>query len=140
MKATLCGRVQPGKGDASRWLGLFNAAYSRKLGCQIYPGSLNLALDHEFNWFDPAFEPYVIWFGREEYGGERDILFLECTLHVPDRRKGWLWAPTTAARSRADRCVVELVSDVRLRDTYELSDGATVEMTLCLGASEYSIR
>jgi len=36
----LRGRVQPGKGDASRWLGLFNDAYVRKTGMPIFPGSL----------------------------------------------------------------------------------------------------
>ena len=43
------GRVQPGKGDASRWLSQFNAAYSRKLGMAIFPGSLNVALPHAFD-------------------------------------------------------------------------------------------
>jgi hypothetical protein len=64
MNQVLRGRVQAGKGDASRWLSLFNAAYSRKLGHPIYPGSLNLALDHDFRWFDPAYKAHLICFGR----------------------------------------------------------------------------
>lgn len=133
MNQVLRGRVQAGKGDASRWLSLFNAAYSRKLGHPIYPGSLNLALDHDFRWFDPAYKAHLICFGRGEYGGDRDILFLPCELGVPGRRKAWLWTPTTAARERADPWVIELVSDVRLRDVYAIEDGSSLEITLSLG-------
>jgi CTP-dependent riboflavin kinase len=51
---SLCGRVQSGKGDAARWLTLFNAAYCRKAGMRVFPGSLNVALDAPFDWFAPA--------------------------------------------------------------------------------------
>ena len=51
MPERLTGRVQSGKRDASRWLSLPNDAYVRKLGCSIFPGSLNLALDRVFDWF-----------------------------------------------------------------------------------------
>src|SRR5947208_16616550 len=70
----LSGRVQSGKGDAARWLALFNIAYSRKTGMPVFPGSLNVALDAPFDWFAPAVEERTIWFGREEYGGEREIV------------------------------------------------------------------
>jgi hypothetical protein len=56
MSELLAGRVQAGFGDASRWLKLFNAAYSDKLGMPVFPGSLNIALDHVFNWFDVRYE------------------------------------------------------------------------------------
>ena len=133
MKATLCGRVQSGKNDASRWLALFNVAYSRKLRCSVFPGSLNIALEHDFNWFEPGYEPHIISFPRQENGGERDILLLECELQVPDKRKAWLWTPTTAARNRPDPWVIELVSDVRLRDVYALADGSVIKLKLRLG-------
>ena len=44
MNELLAGKVQAGFGDASRWLKLFNAAYSQKLGMLVFPGSLNIAL------------------------------------------------------------------------------------------------
>ncbi len=50
--------VQTGFGDAARWLKLFNAAYSAKLGMPVFPGSLNIALDHVFDWFDPSYEAH----------------------------------------------------------------------------------
>jgi len=35
-------------------LTLFNAAYCRKAGMRVFPGSLNVALDAPFDWFAPA--------------------------------------------------------------------------------------
>ena len=132
--AVLTGRVQPGKGDASRWLSLFNAAYSRRLGLPVFPGSLNLALPHAFDWHAPALRPHVQWFGREEYGGERDILLLPCRLPALDGLRAHLWSTTTAARDRPDPHVVEVVAGVGLRATYGLRDGDAVVVELLAAA------
>jgi CTP-dependent riboflavin kinase len=128
MSELLAGKVQAGFGEASRWLKLFNAAYSEKLGIPVFPGSLNIALDHVFNWFDARYEAQTIWFGREEYGGERDILLLPCELISLDHRKAFLWTPTTAARDRRDPWVVEIVADINLRDHFGLQHGDAVEI------------
>ena len=60
MSELLAGKVQSGFGDASRWLKLFNAAYSEKLGMSVFLGSLNIALDHVFDWFDARYETHRI--------------------------------------------------------------------------------
>jgi CTP-dependent riboflavin kinase len=130
MGDVLEGRVRAGKGDASRWLELFNAAYARKLRMSVYPGSLNVALDHPFDWFARRYQPHIVRLGREEYGGERDILLLPCELVNLERRHAYLWTTTTAARSRPDPWVVEVVCDVRLRSTYGLQDGDAVVLEL----------
>ena len=130
MRELLRGKIQSGKANAAHWLGLFNAAYSRKLQMPVYPGSLNLALDHDFDWFAARYKASTIWFGRDEYGGERDILLLPCALTELGRRKAFLWTPTTAARNRPDPWVVELVCDVGLRETYNLADGDVVVLEL----------
>jgi len=130
MGQLLRGRLQPGKGDASHWLRLFNAAYNQKLQMPVYPGSLNLALERTIDWFALRYEAHIIWFGREEYGGERDVLMLPCELVDFERRKAFLWTPTTAARSRPDPWVVELVCEVKLRETYGLQDGDVVAFEL----------
>src|SRR5262245_26180658 len=128
MSELLAGRVQAGFGEAARWLKLFSAAYSKKLGMPVFPGSLNVALDHVFNWFDVRYEAKRIWFGREEYGGERDILLLPCELISLDHRKAFLWTTTTAARDRRDPWVVEIVADINLRNHFGLQDGDEVEL------------
>jgi hypothetical protein len=57
----------------------------------VFPGSLNIAFDNLFDWFYACYEAHRIWFGREEYGGERDILLLPCELISLYRRKAFLW-------------------------------------------------
>jgi CTP-dependent riboflavin kinase len=130
MHELLIGRLQSGKNDASYWLSKFNEAYSRKVGMSIFPGSLNLALDHPFDWFAPRYQERLLWFGREEYGGERDILLLACELVSLDARAAFLWTPTTAASDRPDPCVIEIITDVGLRNTYGLTDGDIVEVKI----------
>lgn len=94
----------------------------------IFPGSLNLALDENFDWFQPFCQAKVIWFGREEYGGERDIFLLPCKLVNLGNKNAFLWTPTTAAKDRPDPWVVEVIADVKLRDAYKLKDGSVVEV------------
>ena len=128
MSELLAGKIRAGFGAASHWLKLFNVAYSEKLGISVFPGSLNIALDHVFDWFDARYEAHRIWFGREEYGGERDILLLPCELVSVGHRRAFLWTPTTATRDRRDSWVVEVVSDVNLRNHFGLQDGDNVEI------------
>ena len=66
MSELLIGKIQAGLRNASHWLKLFNVAYSAKLGISVFLGSLNIALDHVFDWFDTRYEAHRIWFGREE--------------------------------------------------------------------------
>lgn len=129
----LVGRVQSGKGDASRWLTAFNAAYSRKVGSPVFPGSLNLGLDANFDWFAPAVVRQTILFDRTEYGGERDILLLPCVLESLDGEAAWLWTPTTAARDRPDPWVVEVIAAKNLRTSFNLVDGMCVTLALLEG-------
>jgi len=130
MQITFSGRVKSGKNDASHWLRRFNEAYSLKLGTTIYPGSLNLALDHPFQWSASHLQPYIIQFGREEYGGERDILLLPCVLASLNHRRAWLWSTTTAAEGRPDPHVVEVICEVKLREAHSLRDGDFVQFEL----------
>lgn len=127
---SLRGHVQSGKGDASRWLKLFNQAYSQKIGMPIFPGSLNLALEQPFDWSQPDLQPQLIWFGKEEYGGERDILLLPCVLQNLQGQPAYLWSTTTAASSREDAHVVEVIASVGLRASFGLADGDLVELLL----------
>jgi CTP-dependent riboflavin kinase len=128
--ACLHGRVQSGKGDASRWLAKFNAAYAHKVGRPVFPGSLNVALPEPFDWFSPDNVQRTIWFGGDEYGGERDILLIPCRLISLDNEAAWLWTTTTAARDRPDPWVVEVIASRSLRTAFGLLDGARVDIKL----------
>ncbi len=132
MEITLTGRVRSGKKDASHWLEKFHEPYCRKTGINIFPGSLNVELESPFDWYAEPYQSSILWFGQEEYGGERDILLLPCILTNLDARPAFLWSTTTAARCRADKNVIEIITDVSLRKAYGLADGDLIEVELVL--------
>jgi CTP-dependent riboflavin kinase len=111
--------------------------YSQKTGMPIFPGSLNVALDAAFDWFAPEIERRTIWFGREEYGGARDILLVPCVLDNLNAERAMLWTQATAARERPDPWVVEVIAGVNLRATYGLSDGDVVEILIASDGSRH---
>jgi CTP-dependent riboflavin kinase len=94
----------------------------------IYPGSLNLLPEHRFDWRAACYQPLIVWFGREEMGGERDILLLPCVLANLGNRKAFLWTTTNLEWQAAE--TIEVITDVRLRDEYNLIDGDLVEVEL----------
>lgn len=132
MRITLTGRIRSGKNDASYWLQRFHAPYCQKTGMDLFPGSLNLELDCSFDWYAKQYQPHLVWFGREEYGGERDILLLPCILPKLDRRPAFLWTTTTAAQDRPNKNLIEVITDVPLRASYGLVDGDVVDVELNL--------
>ena len=131
MSERLIGHVEAGTQNARLWLTRFNAAYTRKLGMPVFPGSLNLRLPQVFDWTDPRYGPALIRFDRSEYGGERDILLLPCRLETLNRHPAFLWTTTTPRQGTA-RYVVEIVADIPLRDTFGLRDGDVVAVELVL--------
>jgi riboflavin kinase len=132
MSSLLTGRVQSGTGKAAHWLSVFNEAYARKTGMAVYPGSLNVGLDAPFDWFEPRWQAAVVWFGRDEYGGERDILLFPCSLSSAIGQRAFLWSTTSAARDPADRLLAEIIAPVGLRATYGLKDGDPIQISLIL--------
>jgi riboflavin kinase, archaea type len=126
----LSGRVQSGSGSASHFLGKFNAAYARKTGMAVFPGSLNVRLDAPFDWLDPRWAASVINFSREEYGGERDILLLPCRLSVARHLPAFLWSTTNASRDPDERYIAEVIAPVGLRATYDVKDGDAIAIEL----------
>ena len=131
----LVGTVEAGTQNASIWLTRFNAAYARKLGMPVFPGSLNLRLPHAFDWTHPRYAASLIRFDRSEYGGERDILFLPCRLETLDGRAAFLWT-TTTPRQGAAQTLVEIVADIPLRVTFGLKDGDLLAVALALGTAD----
>jgi CTP-dependent riboflavin kinase len=126
----LKGRVEPGQGDAGRWLARFHEAYSKKMGIAVFPGSLNLRLSRPFDWFSPALPCPIIPFPRAENGGERDILLLPCLMRQFDDLPGYLWTTTNVVHDVNARRVVEIIAPVGIRETFGVRDGSVVEVEL----------
>lgn len=127
----LTGKVKTGIGDLSYRMktveGLLDAYY-KKTGLVLVPGSLNVELDQI--WSMPKNN---IRLEKEEYGGKVSVSLLPCKIK-----------DTTAFIVRTDKVeaglipthpknIIEIISDIKLRDKYGLKDGDQVEVTVSTG-------
>ena len=124
MTALLRGRVESGVGDFGAWIAKLQAHYERKTGMNLYPGTLNVRLS----------EPYVVPRGcirleGHEYGGSVSVSIIPC--RFLGRRALILRTDANeAGDGRHSRNVLEIASDVKLRDECKLADGdeASIEV------------
>ena len=114
----------PGIGSFGYWIGVLRDHFKQKTGMMLYPGTLNLRLDEEYSL--PA---DVIRLEGSEYGGEVSVSLVPCAvqgrraflLRTDANEHGWGDHPKT---------IVEIATDVRLRDVLQLKDGDYVEVTI----------
>jgi riboflavin kinase len=118
----LRGKVESGIGDFGPWIEKLGAHYERKTGVKLYPGTLNICLT----------EPYTVPTGSarleaSEYGGSVSVSILPCWIF--GRRAFILRTDSNeGGKGRHPRNVVEIASDVKLRDEYHLVDGDEVSI------------
>ncbi len=122
---TLKGRVSSGKNNASYWLNRSNSEYKKKLGLEtLFPGSLNILLSEPSHYKMLAPEnTNLIIIEMDEFGWERRIIMQPCTIK---ERKAFIWRTHNAERD--DTHLIELITDVKLRDALSLKDGDEVEV------------
>ena len=118
----LRGKVESGIGDFGRWIKELNAHYERKTGMKLYPGTLNIRLP----------EPYTLPTGcarleASEYGGTVSVSIVPCCIL---RRRAFILRTDSneSGKGSHHRTVVEIASDVKLRDKYNLVDGDEVSI------------
>jgi CTP-dependent riboflavin kinase len=117
----LHGRVTSGKGDLAQWMRLHARSYSAATGLALYPGSLNVVLA----------EPYDLPRERIRLSAEEvgvDVNLVECS--TLGRRAFIFRTDADDAKGPRQRVLIEILSDVRLRDAYGLSDGDLVEIAI----------
>jgi riboflavin kinase len=118
----LRGKVESDIGDFGRWIEKLGAHYERKTGMKLYPGTLNIRLT----------EPYTVPTGcarleAGEYGGSVSVSIVPCW--ILGRRAFILRTDSNeGGKGRHPRTVVEIASDVKLRDEYNLVDGDEVSI------------
>ena len=118
----LRGKVESGIGDFGQWIEKLDAHYERKTGMKLYPGTLNIRLT----------EPYTVPAGcarleASEYGGSVSVSIVPCW--ILGRRAFILRTDSNeGGKGRHARNVVEIASDVKLRDEYNLVDGDEVSI------------
>jgi len=120
----LTGKVKSGMGNLSYWMEKLHDLYAAKTGMSLYPGSLNIELEDPFVLTDKT-----IRLEKEEYGGTVSLSMFPCKIF--GRKAFILRTDKNAAGSGHHPLnIIEVISDVKLRDVYGLSDGDIVQVKL----------
>jgi len=125
------GTVQSGVGDASFRISQHRNVYEQWTGLKLFAGSLNILLPAKFDWHAPGVLAYKKTHSLVPYGGNREICLIPCEIYANDldRVYGFAWATTNAA-DEPDYSVLEIVSDVKLREALRLTDGSATSVEI----------
>jgi len=104
---------------------LLGELYAQKAGMRLFPGTLNLELDEA--WQIP--KQRAIRIEKEEYGGRVSVSLVPCRVFG---RSAFILRTdqNDDGTGRHGLTIVEIATDVKLRDTYALVDGSMVEVEL----------
>jgi CTP-dependent riboflavin kinase len=124
----LVGKVKSGINDLSYRMkavpGLLDA-YHKKTRLRLYPGSLNIELEEVWN-----LPQKTIRLEKEEYGGQVSVSLVPCQIYDT---KAYIVRTDKVERGEVPthpKTTIEIVSDVGLRDKYDLKDGDIVEIVI----------
>ena len=119
----LRGVVRSGKGDFSFWLDKLEAHYTRKTGMKLFPGTLNV---HLIEQTFPIPQP-CLRLEKEEYGGQVSVSMVPCRIFG---RAAFILRTDTDTGKLGDpsEAILEIATDVKLREVYGLRDGDIVEV------------
>ena len=118
----LRGRVVSGRADFGVWIERLNRLYEQKTGMSLYPGTLNVELSSPY-----SLPQQVIRLEASEYGGAVSVSIVPCRIF--DRPAFLLRTDQNEqGTGHHPRNIIEIASDVRLRDMYHLKDGDFVEI------------
>lgn len=117
------GKIKSGLGQASYWVGKINPVFERKYQQKMFLGTLNIELEEEYKLDDK--EKIV----AEEYGGNFDVLIKECEILG---HKAYIVRTEKNNQKGGDHPlnIVEIVSDVNLRNEENLQDGDEIILYL----------
>lgn len=120
----LRGKVESGAGNFAHWILKLNGHYERKTGLKLFPGTLNVRLS----------EPYSVpkrclRLEAHEYNGTVNVNIVPCRLLG---RGAFILRTDANEMGIGDhpRTVLEIASDVKLRDTCGLADGDEVSIEI----------
>ena len=118
------GRVVSGFSNFGYWIERLNRFYEQKTGMRMYPGTLNIELPAPY-----SVPSNVIRLEANEYGGNVSVNIVPCRIF--DRRAFLLRTDQNEqGTGHHSRNIIEIATDVRLRDVYQLKDGDWVEVEL----------
>jgi riboflavin kinase, archaea type len=118
----LRGKVMSGRADFGIWIGRLSDLYQQKTGMQLYPGTLNVELP-----FPYSLPKNVTRLEADEYGGRVSVSIVPC--RILDRSAFLLRTDQNEKGiGHHARNIIEIATDVRLRDAYHLQDGDWVDI------------
>lgn len=120
----LRGVVVSGMGNFSFWIEKLEEHYRRKTGMQLFPGTLNVRLDAPY-----SLPKEVIRLEASEYGGTVSVNMVPCKING---HPAFLLRTDANEEGRGHhpKTIVEIASNVRLRDALGLEDGDVVEIEI----------
>ena len=120
----LLGKVCSGKGDFAQRIAGLNDHYKRKTGLVLFPGTLNVRLEDQYH-----IPPNPLHLEAEEYGGRVSVNLVPCKVFG---RKAFILRTDKEEAGKGSHPfeVIEIATDINLRDTHNLVDGSTVEIEL----------
>ena len=123
MHLILRGEIRTGVGNFSYWLHKLEPHYTRKTGMRLFPGTLNVHLTSG-SYPTPA---NALRLEKEDYSGRVSVSIVPCKIVG---RKAFILRPDTDTGKHGDppERILEIATDVNLRDTYKLRDGDIVEV------------
>jgi riboflavin kinase len=118
----LKGIVSSGRGDFAKWMQLLHEHYRRKTDTELFPGTLNVQLPEPYRL--PA---QRIRLEASEYGGTVSVNMVPCRVFG---RRAFILRTDANDAGTGDHplTVIEIATDVKLRDEYGLADGDTIEV------------
>ena len=111
-----------GRSDFGFWIERLSSFYEQKTGLRLYPGTLNIELS-----FPYSLPPGVLRLEAREYGGSVSVSIVPCRIFD---RPAFLLRTDQNEQGTGDhsRNIIEIATDIRLRDAHGLQDGDWVEV------------
>jgi len=121
---TLVGKVGSGKGDFAQWIEKLGDHYERKTGMRLFPGTLNVHLEEDYRLPTQRFR-----LEADEYGGWVSVSLVPCRVFG---RRAFILRTDANEAGNGDHplSVVEIATDIKLREAYGLVDGSIVEIEI----------
>jgi|SRR6266542_1756129 len=118
----LRGKVVSGRGDFGIWIERLSGLYEQKTGMHLYPGTLNVELSSAY-----TLPRDVIRLEAQEYGGRVSVSLVPCRIF---NHSAFLLRTDQNEQGvgHHSRNIIEIATDIRLRDAYRLRDGDWVEI------------
>jgi riboflavin kinase, archaea type len=124
----LLGEIRTGKNNFSFWMKKLLPYYIQKTGMIFFPGTLNIHLI-ECKYYFPL---DCIRLEKEEYGGTVSVSMTSC--QILGRDAYILRTDTdTGKYGHSPEQILEIATDVKLRDEFNLRDGDVIEVKVNKG-------